>query len=101
MSLSVKINQKLHGLMTRYVLRAYAKKSKRVEKKHPELFRPVDAGLSTKHRELWSRLGLKSGDRWLRLHVNLTGLKDYTFCPEDIFYWLSDKITHDMLYYST
>ena len=37
MSLSVKINQKLHGLMTRYVLRAYAKKSNRVEKKHPEL----------------------------------------------------------------
>ena len=24
MSLSVKINQKLHGLMTRYVMRAYA-----------------------------------------------------------------------------
>lgn len=95
MSLSVKMNQKLHGLMTRYVLRAYAKKSKRVKKKHPELFRPVDAGLSTKHRELWSRLGLKSGDRWLRLHVNLTGIKDYTFCPEDIFFSRIERIMNE------
>ena len=65
-------NSSFHNVMAARLLRAYAKKSKRVEKKHPELFRPVDAGLSTKQRELWSRLGLKSGDRWLRLHVNLT-----------------------------
>ena len=81
--------------MVRYVLRQYAKKSARVEAKHPELFRPVDASLSAKHKDLWSRLGVRSGDRWLRLHVNLTGIQDYTFCPEDIFFSRVERILND------
>ena len=89
------INSFLHRLMIRYVMRAYAKKSKRVEKKHPELFRFVDAELARKHRELWSRLGVASGDRWLRLHVNITGIQDYTFCPEDIFFTRIERIMND------
>lgn len=95
MKISDRVNALLHGLMTCYVMRAYAKKSRRVEKKHPELFRPVDAELSQKHRELWSRLGVKSGDRWLRLHVNLTGINDYRFCPEDIFFARIERIMND------
>ena len=95
MSLSNKFNRKLHGLMTRYVMRAYAKKSKRVEKKYPGLFRPVSAELSARHVALWSRTGLKSGDRWLRFHVNLTGIEDYTFCPEDIFFSRIERIMNE------
>lgn len=95
MRISKKINSILHRLMVRYVMRAYARKSKRVEKKHPELFDPVDGALAERHRELWSRLGIKSGDRWLRLHVNLTGIKDYTFCPEDIFFARIERIMND------
>ena len=95
MNLSAKINQKLHGLMTRYVMRAYYKKSKRVEKRHPELFKPVSPELSAKHSALWSRMGLKSGDRWLRVHVNLTGLEDYTFCPEDIFFSQIERVMNE------
>ena len=95
MKLSDKINSILHRMMICYVMRAYAKKSKRVEKKHPELFRQVDADLSRKHRALWSRLGVVSGDRWLRLHVNLTGIQDYRFCPEDIFFARIERILND------
>lgn len=95
MKLSDKINATIHPWMIRYVMRAYDRKSKRVEKTHPELFRPVDAELSRKHRELWSRFGVISGDRWLRLHVNLTGIQDYTFCPEDIFFARIERILND------
>lgn len=95
MKFSDRINAFLHPLMIRYVMRTYAKKSMRVEMKHPELFRPVDKELSLRHRELWSRLGVASGDRWLRLHVNLTGIKDYTFCPEDIFFARIERILND------
>lgn len=95
MKTSDKINSILHRLMIRYVMLAYAKKSRRVEKKHSELFKSVDAGLSRKHRALWSRLGVASGDRWLRLHVNLTGIHDYTFCPEDIFFARIERILND------
>lgn len=90
-----KLNGLIHPFMVRRVMRAYHKKSRFVEKKHPELFLPVDSALSAKHRQLWSRIGLQSGDRWLRLHVNLTGIKDYTFCPEDIFFSRVERIFND------
>lgn len=92
MRLSEKINLWLHEPMTDYVRLAYARKSRRVEKKHPELFRPVDPELSRRHRELWGRTGLACGDRWLRLHVNLTGIEDHTFCPEDIFFARIERV---------
>ena len=95
MRVSDKLNDFIHPLMVGRVMRAYTKKSLGVEKKHPELFRPVDAELSRKHRELWSRAGLKCGDRWLRVHVNLTGIKDYTFCPEDIFFSRIERVLND------
>lgn len=95
MKLSDRLNAKLHELMTAYVMRQYDKKSKRVEKKHPELFMAVNAELSEKHKELWGRTGLKSGDRWLRLHVNLTGIEDYTFCPEDIFFSRIERVMNE------
>ena len=95
MKLTDKLNGWLHPVMAKRVMRAYDKKSRRVEITHPELFKHVDAGLSEKHRLLWSRTGLKSGDRWLRLHVNMTGLQDYTFCPEDIFFARIERILND------
>lgn len=95
MGIKQKMNGALHALMARRVMKAYARKSKKVERLHPELFRPVDAELSRRHRELWSRLGLKSGDRWLRLHVNLTGIEDYTFCPEDVFFAAVERVMND------
>ena len=95
MRLSHKINGYVHWLMTKYVMYQYACKSRRVEKRHPELFLPIDGSLAAKHKKLWSRIGAKSGDRWLRLHVNLTGIKDYTFCPEDIFFTRIERIMND------
>lgn len=90
-----RVNQLLHVLMCHRVMKAYGRKSTAVEKKHPELFKPVGRNLSAKHRELWSRIGLKCGDRWLRLHVNLSGIKDPTFCPEDIFFSRIERVMND------
>lgn len=95
MRLSEKLNRAVHKLMVKYVMRQYDKKSKRVEKKHPELFKPVDESLSNAHKEMWSRTGLKSGDRWLRVHVNVTGIEDPTFCPEDVFFSSIERVMND------
>lgn len=95
MQLTKVFNDRVHRLMLAYVMRQYHKKSTLVEKQHPELFRTVKPELSQRHRELWSRLGVKSGDRWLRLHVNLTGIEDYTFCPEDVFFARIERIMND------
>jgi hypothetical protein len=81
--------------MVAYVRYAYYRKSRNVEKKHPELFVSVGQELSSKHRSLWRLVGLPCGDRWLRLHVNLTGINDPTFCPEDIFFARIERILND------
>jgi hypothetical protein len=95
MKLSSKINGFIHPLFVRYVMRAYKKKIALVEKEHPELFKPVSAELTKKHKELWERVGLPCSDRWLRLHVNLTGIQDHRFCPEDIFFARIERILND------
>lgn len=95
MKISDRINCCIHRLMQNRVMRAYAMKSRRVEARHPELFCPVALELSVKHRALWSRMGLPSGDRWLRLHVNLTGIQDYTFCPEDVFFSRIERVMNE------
>lgn len=89
------LNQSFHTIMTLRVMYAYYRKSRRVEKKHPELFKPVNSALSKRHRELWRRTGLKTGDRWLRFHVNLTGIEDPSFCPEDIFFARVERVMND------
>lgn len=95
MKMTTRLNALIHPLMLKRVMCAYYRKSKKVEAKHPELFSPVALDLSTRHRRLWSRLGIKCEDRWLRLHVNLTGIQDYRFCPEDIFFARIERIMND------
>jgi hypothetical protein len=63
-----------------------------VEREHPELFKPVSTALAKAHKALWERLGMPCTDRWLRLHVNLTGIEDHTFCPEDVFFARIERI---------
>ena len=46
MRMSDKVNDFVHPLMVGRVMRAYAKKSLRVENKHPELFRPTVAAVT-------------------------------------------------------
>lgn len=89
------INKYLHDLMAYRVMRSYKLKAKRIEREHPELFKSVDSALSDKHRALWSKVGLRCDDRWLRFFVNLTGIPDYTFCPADIFYARVERVLND------
>jgi hypothetical protein len=89
------LNSILHRILIKYVMHSYFKKSKRVEKKHPELFRSVSSDLMELHKKLWEPLGLPCSGRWLKFHVNLSGIKDYTFCPEDIFFCRIERILND------
>ena len=92
MKKSDRINIWIHSVFRRYVLNAYRRKSKRVELVHPDLFSPVSRELVKTHKRLWERLGVPCTDRWLRLHVNLTGIEDYRFCPEDVYFARIERI---------
>ncbi len=95
MKFTERLNRWIHPWMVKYACHSYLRKSKRVERIHPNLFAPVDPKLSCLHKKLWGRLGIKCGDRWLRLHVNLTGIQDYRFCPEDVFFARIERILND------
>jgi len=86
------VNSWIHPVFSRYVRNAYLQKNRKVERQHPDLFRPVSSELVKAHKQLWERLGVPCTDRWLRLHVNLTGIEDHTFCPEDVFFARIERI---------
>ncbi len=95
MGLSETINRMVHPLIIKWVLRTYNNKMNRRAKTYPELFKPVDAKLTKKHLELWRRLGLPCNDKWLRFFTNLTGIEDYCYCPEDLYFARVERILND------
>lgn len=96
MGYSDKINALVHPLMIRVVRNAYIRKMDRRAKKFPELFRPVNEDLRCKHLALWSKLKLPCSDRWLRFFTNLTGIPDYRYVPEDLYFSRVERILNDM-----
>lgn len=88
-------NKMLHSWMRRHVGRQFLKKIRHIEREHPDQFACVDKALSDRHCELWGRFGDAVSDRWLRFHVNRTGVEDYTFCPEDVFYTRIERVLND------
>lgn len=93
--LSDRINTILNPHIVRYVVRSFRRKIRRVRNEHPELFTPVSREVTKKHLELWARCGVGSVDDWLRFHVNLTGILDHRFCPEDVYFAVVERILND------
>lgn len=85
-------NEKFHPLMIRRVARFYNKKMALIEKQRPDLFRAVDEESTRKHLALWGKFGLPVSDRWLRFLSNVSGIVDYTYCPDDMYYAMVERI---------
>lgn len=90
-----KINEIVHPLLVKRILWAYNKKIERKFKDRPDLANPIDKEVTKKHLELYNRLGLPCSDKWLRLYSNLTGVIDYTFLPEDLFYARIERVLNN------
>lgn len=95
MKITDKLNRLLHPWMIKYVCRTYNKKMAWCEKRHPELFKPVDMEITRKHLELWGRLGLPCSDKWLRFLTNISGIADYRYAPEDLIFARVERILND------
>ena len=90
-----KLNEKFHPLMVNRILRAYSKKMDRRFSHRPDLNKPVDEDVTRKHIELYSKLGLPCKDKWLRFYSNLTGVADYTYLPEDLYFARIERVLND------
>ena len=95
MRLSSKLNDWLHPCMIRYVMRANRRVIEGLEKKHPELFARIDSATEGNHVALWSKLGLPVSVKWCRFFSNISSLKDYRYCPEDVYYARIERILND------
>ena len=95
MGLPDKINGFLHPLMVQRVHRVYNRKMDQIKKRRPDLFKPVDPEITRKHLELWGRLGLPCSDKWLRLLTNMSGIADYRYCPDDLYYAVVERVLND------
>lgn len=95
MRISERINALIHPLMMNYVCRKYNRKMRWCEKRHPELFKPIDREITKKHVELWGRLGLPCSDKWLRFLSNISGIADYRYAPEDLVFSCVERILND------
>lgn len=91
MRLSAKVNRFLHILMVKYVRRQYRKKIKSVLSKHPEITHLSDDTEATKHFSLWNRLLPGCSADWLNLFSSTSGVKDFRFVPEDVFYGVIER----------
>ena len=95
MTLPNRINKLLHPLMVRRVHRYYNRKITQIASRRPDLFKPVDEEVTRKHLELWGRLGLQCSDKWLRLLTNMSGMADYRYCPDDLYYAVIERVLND------
>ena len=92
MTFSERFNGWVHPLMVKRVAKFYKKKMAKIERQRPELFKAVDADVTKKHLALWGRLGLPVSDVWLRFLSNVSGIVDYTYCPDDMYYAVIERI---------
>lgn len=90
-----KMNDLIHPMMVKWLLKSYTKKMDRRFAARPDLNKPVDSALTKKHIELYRRLGLPCNDKWLRFYCNLTGVNDYTYMPEDLFFARIERVLND------
>lgn len=95
MSLRDTLNNVLHPIIVRHVMKAYNKKVERKFRERPDLSKPIDAETTRKHLELFGRLGYPCSDKWLRLYSNLTGFVDYTYLPEDLYFTSIERVLND------
>lgn len=95
MRISYEANELCHSFFVKRVLRAYKKKIAKRLSHRPELDVPVDLEVTQKHLELYGKLGLPCCDKWLRMYSNMTGVVDYRYLPEDLFFARIERVLNN------
>lgn len=90
-----RFNAWFHPLMVRRVAKFYKRKMALIEKQRPDLFKPVDQDATNRHLSLWGRLGLPVTDAWLRFLSNVSGIVDYRYCPDDMYYAVIERVLNN------
>lgn len=96
MTIPQRFNAWFHPIMQKRVARFYQKKMALIERQRPDLFKPVDPDVTRRHLALWGKLGLPVTDQWMRFLSNVSGIVDYTYCPDDMYYAVIERTLNDI-----
>lgn len=92
------INIVLRKIVKYRSIRRYRKKIKKFRKINPALFEPVSSEIEEKHRGCWESLNKNIDVSWQRFFSNVSGIVDYRYVPEDIYYSCIEPILNDLNY---
>lgn len=88
------VNRWLLLLVRRVRLASYRRDIRRASRQRPNLFQPVAGALERAHREYWGSLG-RVDCQWLRLYVNLSGIEDRRYIPNDLYIAIVERRLND------
>ena len=97
------INGWLHPILLKYQDRQFVRKNNRVRRKHPELFDASGLSQMNAHKALWSQVKLygKVNPSWFVMHTRLSGVEDYRYVPENVYFPYIEPIFNDMEFASS
>lgn len=98
-SLLVLANRGLTRILRWVRLFSYRRGIRSAARKNPELYAPVDSRLEANHKSYWGALG-RVDCAWLRLYVNLCGIEDKRYIPNDIYIAIVERRLNDGNYNS-
>ena len=58
----------------------------RTELKKTGEFKNISSEIEKKHAKLWSGFGIRVNMDWLKAYISISGISDYRYIPEDIYY---------------
>jgi hypothetical protein len=93
------VNRLLLKLVRTVRLLAYRHEIRQAGRQRPELFKPLDPSLEQAHQAYWAGLG-KVDCHWLRLYINLSGIEDHRYIPNDLYIAVVERRLNDGNYNS-
>ena len=98
MSKQEKANIWLGKLARSYIMWSYRRQVCSRRRANPELYPPCSPEVESRHRALWSSLHKNASCEWLRFFSHASGLEDFRYVPEDIYYGIIEPIFNDTNY---
>jgi len=76
----------------------FRRKIRFIKKKDKKLFEKVGKEVERQHVKLWKNLSPSVDTSWLRFYSKVSGVVDYRYVPEDLYYAIIERRLNDINY---
>lgn len=89
-------NRFLSGLFSVLITVRLRLKIKKIKRKRKDLFRRIDSFSERAHVMLFKNLSPVVSKEWIRFYANVSGVSEYRYIPEDIYYSCIERRLNDI-----